>query len=68
MIKITDEQKELLLKHLPDADIFIESDDIDNLLDELDNKITEIGFNSDYSLNETGLKLQLLYDQIYNQN
>ena len=44
------------------------NDDINILLLDLDDKITEIGFNKDYSLNEIGLKLQRLYDQIYIQN
>ena len=34
----------------------------------LDAKITEVGFNADYSLNEKGLKLPKLYDKLYNQN
>ena len=44
------------------------NDDIDDLLLDLDDKITEIGFNKDYSLNAVGLKLQRLYDQLYMQN
>lgn len=68
MLIIDDEQKKLLLLYLPDLKDSIESGDIDTVLDELDDKITEIGFNSDYSLNETGLSLQLLYDKLYNQN
>lgn len=62
-MNITDEQKEQLAKY----DIAVTSD-IDTLLLDLDDKITEIGFNADYSLNETGAKLQKLYDELYNQN
>ena len=68
MLIIDDEQKKLLLLYLPDLKDSTKSGDIDTVLDELDDKITEIGFNSDYSLNETGLSLQLLYDKLYNQN
>ncbi len=62
-MNITDKQKKLL------AECGIEpADDIDTLLLDLDDKITEIGFNANYSLNETGAKLQRLYDELYNQN
>lgn len=62
-MNITDEQKKILSKY----GISVEND-IDDLLLDLDDKITEIGFNADYSLNETGAKLQRLYDELYNQN
>ncbi len=42
--------------------------DIDRVLDELDNKITEIGFCRDWQqLNADGNKLQRLYDNIFAQ-
>lgn len=63
MIKITEEQDGILKKYN-----IVCSDDVNVLLLDLDAKITEIGFNPDYSLNEIGLKLQRLYDQLYNQN
>lgn len=62
-MNITDEQKKILAKY----NVAITSD-INALLLDLDDKITEIGFNADYSLNETGAKLQRLYDELYNQN
>lgn len=62
-MNITDEQKEMLAKY----DI-VDISDIDALLLDLDDKITEIGFNDDYSLNEIGTKLQKIYDELYNQN
>lgn len=65
MIKITDEQRELFTGYLNEKEL---QNDIDEVLDVLDDKITEIGFNSDYELNEVGLKLQQLYDQLFNQN
>ncbi len=65
MINITDEQRELFTRYLGEKKL---QNDIDEVLDALDDKITEIGFNSDYELNEVGLKLQQLYDQLYNQN
>ena len=60
---ITAEQSDILKKYNIKC-----SDDVNVLLLDLDAKITEIGFNPDYSLNEIGLKLQRLYDQLYNQN
>ena len=65
MINITDEQRELFTGYLNEKEL---QNDIDEVLDVLDDKITEIGFNSDYELNEVGLKLQQLYDQLFNQN
>ena len=42
--------------------------DIYQLLLDLDNKITEIGFDENYDLNEEGRLLQRLYDDLYYQN
>lgn len=68
MLNITDAQKGLLLEHLPNAQDCIYENDIDAVLDILDAKITEIGFDANYDLNDVGLKLQKLYDQLCNQN
>ncbi len=68
MLKISDDQQKLLLTYLPSLRESIYSGDIDTVLDELDAKITEVGFNNDYSLNKIGLSLQKLYDELYNQN
>ena len=43
-------------------------DDVDDTLLALDDKITEVGFNADYSLNKKGHELQKLYDEIYIAN
>ncbi len=67
MLNINKEQKELISKYFnPDA--MIDNDNIGDLLDELDDLITDIGFDKNYELTEEGLKLQLVYDQIYAQN
>lgn len=60
---ITDEQRKIIEKYINEP-----SDDIDSLLLQLDDKITEIGFDEKYDLNEEGLILQKMYDEIYNQN
>ena len=62
-MNITDEQRKILKKH--GVDVF---DAVDDTLLALDNKITEIGFNTDYSLNEKGRELQKLYDELYAAN
>jgi len=65
---ITKKQKELLIDKIEDIEKIIESDDVNDLLLPLDDLITEIGFDENYELNEEGLKLQKLYDEIFNQN
>lgn len=68
MLNITDEQRALLFEHITNAQEYIDEGDIDQLLEELDDRITEIGFDSNYELNSEGLELQKLYDEIYEQN
>jgi hypothetical protein len=68
VMNVTDEQKRLLLEHMPEAQRSFDNDDIDQLLEDLDAKITEIGFDADYELNDIGLKLQKLYDELFDQN
>lgn len=52
-MNITDEQRELLKKYGVEV-----LDDVDDTPLALDDKITEVGFNADYSLNEKGQELQ----------
>ena len=68
---LTEKQKKLLTCvgiTLPDDIAGADDDAIDRLLLELDDIITQTGFNSDYSLNEQGLILQKLYDEILEAN
>ena len=60
---ITEKQKELVKKYLKKS-----YTDIDLLLTELDDKITEIGYDENYDINEEGILLQRLYDDLYYQN
>lgn len=62
-MNITDEQRKLLEKYSVDV-----LDDVDDTLLALDDIITEVGFNADYSLNEKGRELQKLYDELYAAN
>lgn len=68
MINITIEQKKMLSNYIPNIEKIIQSDDVNELLLPLDDLITEIGFDENYELNQEGLILQKIYDQIYNQN
>ncbi len=67
MLNITEEQISKLKKYF-DIDEYTSNDNIDGLLMALDDVITDVGFDENYELNKEGLKLQLIYDQIYNQN
>lgn len=62
-MNITDEQRKLLEKY--SVEVLY---DVDDTLLALDDKITEVGFNADYSLNEKGRELQKLYDELYAAN
>jgi len=62
-VNITDEQRKILEKYSVEV-----LDDVDDTLLALDDKITEVGFNADYSLNEKGRELQKLYDELYAAN
>ena len=62
-MNITDEQRKLLEKYSVEV-----LDDVDDTLRALEDKITEVGFNADYSLNEKGRELQKLYDELYAAN
>ncbi len=60
---ITDAQKAVLTKYGVEV-----QEDVNDTLLALDDKITEVGFDEEYELNEKGLELQKVYDEIYNQN
>ena len=62
-MNITEKQKELVKKYLKKS-----YTEIQQLLLDLDDKITEIGFDDNYDLNEEGILLQRLYDDLYYQN
>ena len=62
-MNITDEQRKLLEKYSVEV-----LNDVDDTLLALDDKITEVGFKADYSLNEKGQELQKLYDELYAAN
>lgn len=60
---LSDEQKRILDKYG-----VYSGEDIDLVLDELENKVLEIGYLDNWeSLNDTGAMLERLYDEIYVQ-
>ena len=63
-MKITLAQKMMLMKY----GVPISDDAVDTLFALLD-RMVEIGFTPDFNLlNPTGVKMQKLYDEIYEQN
>ena len=62
-MNITEKQKELVKIYLKKS-----YTEIYQLLLDLDDKITEIGFDENYDINEEGILLQRLYDDLYYQN
>ena len=62
-MNITEKKKELVKKYLKKS-----YTEIYKLLLDLDDKITEIGFDENYDINEEGILLQRLYDDLYYQN
>lgn len=62
-MNITEKQKKLVKKYLKKS-----YTEIYQLLLDLDDKITEIGFDENYDINEEGILLQRLYDDLYYQN
>lgn len=73
MIKIKNEDVEFLKKYIFDNDTekldkLLNSKNINDLLDELDNWLAFEGFDKNYNLNKLGLRVQEIYDYIYAYN
>lgn len=68
VINITAEQKKYLLEQSVDIGEALEADDLGALLLAIDGVIVDniVGHNDEPD--ETGIKLQRIYDQIFNQN
>ena len=67
MISLTNEQKQYLSLYIEDIESLIIADDVQLLLDRIDDEIVNIILGND-ELNEDVVKLQNIYDQIYNEN
>lgn len=68
MINITAEQKKYLLEQSVDINKALEADDLGALLLAIDGVIVDNIVDHNDEPDETGIKLQRIYDQIYNQN
>ena len=65
---VTSEQIEILKPYIENIVELIEEDDVQVLLDTIDDVIVENILGNNDEPDEEGIKLQRIYDQIYNQN
>lgn len=68
MINITQEQIEYLKPLIPELDDFINQDSDEALLSEIDWLIIDEYDEEQIQLSDQGIKLQLIYDAIFNAN
>lgn len=71
MINITSEQKQFLKEYVTNIDELIAADDLGELLSAIDDAIVDNIMNNKIEQNEPdeiGIKIQQIYDQLYNQN
>jgi hypothetical protein len=64
---ITAEQKTFLNKYIKNLDEVLESNDINDLLLEIDDAILDT-FDAEGNPSAVGIELQKIYDEIYNSN
>lgn len=65
---ITDNQIKDLMPYIDNIKEIVESDRVVDLLDALDDIIVENILGNGNEPDEVGIKLQRIYDEIYNQN
>lgn len=73
MIKIKNEDVEFLKEYIFNDDIekldkLMNSKNINDLLDELNEWLAFEGFDKNYNLNKLGLRVQEIYDYVYSNN
>ncbi len=68
MLNLNEEQKKFLIENFADAEVMMNSDDVNDILLPLDALITYKGFDDDYILTKWGNVAQRMYDDIYTQN
>jgi len=64
---VTEEQKKEIKKYGVDIDKLIKAGDVNEVLFAIDDVILDL-MDEDGELDKEGVKLQLIYDQIYNAN
>lgn len=66
-MKVTAEQKKFLSKYIKGIDEVLSSGDVNDLLLEIDAAIVST-FDEEGNPSDVGIKLQSIYDEIYNNN
>lgn len=64
---VTEEQKKEIKKYGVDIDKLIKNGDVNEVLFAIDDVILDL-MDEDGEMDKEGVKLQLIYDQIYNAN
>jgi hypothetical protein len=67
-MNIKDDQLKELKQYIDDIDDIIADGNVQNLLDAIDDVIVDNILGNNDEPDEEGIKLQRLYDEIYNQN
>lgn len=65
---IKNEQIEELKPYIKNIDELVQKDDVQDLLDAIDDAIVDDILGNDDEPTEEGIKLQKIYDDIFNQN
>jgi len=68
MINITTEQKQFIGNYIDNLAELLDKGDVNELLSAIDDEIINNILGNNDEPDETGIKLQKIYDQIYNQN
>lgn len=68
LIIIKEEQKQYLRNYINNIDEVINNNTLEFLLDSIDDEIVNNILGNNDEPDEVGIKLQKIYDQIYNQN
>lgn len=69
MVKITEEQKQALSRYIDNLDEHVANDEINDFLDLIDDLVIDNMLSyHDNEPDAEGIKLQRIWDQVYNQN
>ena len=65
---VNDEQIEILKPYIENIEDLISNDNLEELLEAIDDAIVDNILTNNDEPDEEGIKIQRIYDQIYNQN
>lgn len=65
---VKDEQIEILKPYIENIDKLVQNGSVQEVLDAIDDAIVDNILGNDDEPDEGGIKLQKMYDEIYNQN